>query len=90
MVEVKKSSFGSEVIVGENPVSRFLFANTRSAWIWLILRLYLGYSWLTAGWGKVGAEGWTGPNAGAAIEGYMRGALARAEEGDVAGWYAWF
>ncbi|WP_235848920.1 MULTISPECIES: DoxX family protein [Bacillaceae] len=90
MVEVKQGRFGSEIIIGENPVSRFLFTNTRSAWIWLILRLYLGWAWLTAGWGKVGAEGWTGANAGAAVEGYMGGALARAGEGDVAVWYAWF
>ncbi|MDG5789745.1 DoxX family protein [Evansella sp. AB-P1] len=89
MVEVKRGNRGSEVIVEENPISRFLFTNTRSALIWLILRLYLGYAWLTAGWGKVGAEGWTGENAGAAIEGYMQGALARAAEGDVANWYAW-
>ncbi|MBB5172597.1 DoxX family protein [Texcoconibacillus texcoconensis] len=90
MTNVNRGDKGNEIIVEENPVSRFLFSNTRSAWIWLILRLYLGYSWLEAGWGKVGAEGWTGENAGAAIEGYMGGALARAAEGDVATWYAWF
>lgn len=90
MVEIKKGPFGKEVIVGENPISRFLFSSTRSAWIWFILRLYLGYSWLTAGIGKIGKDAWTGANAGMAIEGYMGGALARASEGDVAGWYAWF
>ena len=81
---------GKEIIVGENAGSRFLFISTRSAWIWLIFRLYLGWEWLTAGWGKIGAEGWTGPGAGGAIEGFMGGAIARAEEGDVAGWYASF
>lgn len=90
MVEVKSGRFGKEVIVEENPLSRFLFANTKSAWIWLILRLYLGYSWLMAGIGKVGSDAWTGANAGAAIEGYMNGALARAAEGEVASWYASF
>ena len=55
-----------------------------------MLRLHLGYSWLTAGIGKVTSDVWTGANAGIAIEGFMGGAIAKAEAGDVAGWYAWF
>lgn len=90
MVEIKKGSYGREIVVEENPFSRFLFVSTRSAWIWLLLRLYLGYSWLMAGIHKVGSEAWTGSNAGAAIEGFVNGALSKVEGGDVAGWYAWF
>lgn len=81
---------GQDIIVEENPFSRWLFTNTTSAWIWLILRLYLGYSWLVAGINKVSSDVWTGENAGAAIQGFMGGALEKVEEGDVAGWYAWF
>lgn len=82
---------GHEIVVADNPVSRFLFSSTRSAAIWLIIRLYVGYQWLKAGWGKVTADAWTGENAGAAVSGFVRGALAKAEEGkDVAGWYANF
>ncbi len=90
MVKIESGKSGKEVIVGENPVSRWLFTNTTSAWIWLILRLYLGYTWLTSGWGKITSDAWTGENAGEAIKGFMGGAIALAEEGDVAGWYAWF
>lgn len=90
MVELRKSQFGKNVIVEENPVSKWLFSNTTSAWIWLILRVYLGYSWLMAGIGKVTSDVWTGDKAGVAIEGFMNGALAKAEAGDVAGWYATF
>lgn len=90
MVKIESGKAGKEVIVGENPLSRWLFTNTTSAWIWLILRLYLGYSWLTAGWEKITDDAWTGDNAGVAVEGFMKGAIALAEEGDVAGWYAWF
>ncbi|WP_245640099.1 DoxX family membrane protein [Paenibacillus dakarensis] len=69
----------------------FLFNSTRSSWIWLIIRLYLGYEWLTAGIKKVTSDAWTGKNAGVAVEGFMKGALAKAEEGkDVTGWYASF
>src|SRR5690625_5440555 len=90
MVKVEEGKIGREIIFDENPFSRWLFTNTTSAWIWLILRLYLGYSWLMAGINKVTSHAWTGENAGAAVEGFMYGALDKVEDGDVAGWYAWF
>lgn len=90
MVKVEKGRVGKEVIIEDNPLSKWLFTNTTSAWIWLILRLYLGYTWLVAGWGKVTSDAWTGEKAGTAVKGFMTGAIALAEEGDVAGWYAWF
>ena len=88
MVKLKSVKFGKEVVVEENPLSRWLFTNTTSAWIWLVLRLYLGFAWLKAGIGKVTSDAWTGENAGVTVKGFMGGALAK--EGDVAGWYAWF
>lgn len=33
--------------------ARWLFASTKAAWIWLVLRLWLGWEWFQAGWGKV-------------------------------------
>nr|WP_243458289.1 DoxX family protein [Sporosarcina sp. Te-1] len=79
------------IVVSENPVSRFLFSDTRSGLIWLVIRLYVGYSWFTAGLGKVQSEVWTGKNAGTALEGFIKGALAKSQEGgDVTGWYASF
>lgn len=83
-----------DIIIPENPVSRFLFSSTHSAWIWLIIRVYVGYQWLVAGWGKVNSEVWTGSQAGTALEGFIRGAIGKASTGgdhsDVAGWYASF
>lgn len=90
MVELREGKYGKEVIIEENPFSRWLFSNTRSAWIWLLLRLYIGYTWLMAGLGKVQDDAWTGANAGAAMEGYMTAVMNLAEEGGIAGWYAWF
>lgn len=79
------------VVIPENPVSKFLFSSTKSAIIWLIIRVYVGYTWLMAGWGKVTSDAWTGENAGAAIQGFIGGAIAKSQEGgDVAGWYATF
>lgn len=78
----------------EPPLSRFLFADTRLAPLWAILRLYVGYEWLHAGWGKLTnpAGVWVGAKAGTAVTGFVHGALAKAggEHPDVTGWYATF
>lgn len=82
---------GRNIIVPENPVSRFLFSDTRSAWIWLLIRLYVGYEWITAGWHKVTADVWTGDKSGTALQSFVKGAITKAEAGkDVAGWYGSF
>lgn len=90
-MSMKEELKGKNIIIPENPVSNFLFNNTRSGLIWLVIRLYLGYAWLTAGWGKVTSEKWVGSEAGAGLTGFIKGALGKAENGgDVSGWYASF
>ncbi|MCL5998548.1 MAG: DoxX family membrane protein [Chloroflexi bacterium] len=74
------------------PVARALFGNVKWAWIWLILRLYLGWEWLQAGLEKVQSPAWVGPQAGTALSGFIKGALNKTsgEHPDVQGWYAAF
>jgi len=78
----------------EPAISRMLFADPRLAPLWLLLRLYVGYEWLSAGWGKITnpAGVWVGEKAGVAVSGFLNGALAKTggDHPDVAGWYAWF
>jgi thiosulfate dehydrogenase [quinone] large subunit len=78
--------------VDDSPVAKALFGDVRWAWLWLILRLYLGWEWLQPGWGKLHNPAWTGSQAGAAITGFVTNALTKAggEHPDVQGWYAWF
>jgi thiosulfate dehydrogenase (quinone) large subunit len=40
-------------VIADPPLARFLFSDTRMAIIWLIVRVYVGYSWLDAGWHKI-------------------------------------
>jgi thiosulfate dehydrogenase [quinone] large subunit len=40
-------------VVADPPLARFLFADTRLAPLWLIVRLYVGYAWFDAGWHKI-------------------------------------
>jgi thiosulfate dehydrogenase (quinone) large subunit len=83
---------GKAIQIPEPPISRFLFADTRMAWFWLIVRLYCGWEWLQAGIEKWGKPGWTGPNAGAAIGGFVNGALQKTtgDHPDVNSIYAGF
>jgi thiosulfate dehydrogenase [quinone] large subunit len=80
------------VRIEESPVSRFLFSDVRMSWLWLILRLYAGYEWLAAGLSKVQSPAWIGANAGAAITGFVNGALQKTggEHPGVQAWYAAF
>ncbi|MDP9282702.1 MAG: DoxX family protein [Chloroflexota bacterium] len=44
-------------IISDPPLARFLFSDTRMAPVWLLIRIYVGWAWLEAGWHKVEAVG---------------------------------
>lgn len=60
--------------IADPPLTQKLFSNTRFAWIWAILRLYLGYTWLESGLGKLSNPGWT--QTGEVLEGFWQRAVA--------------
>ena len=78
----------------------FFFSSTKSAPLWFLVRLYVGYEWLIAGWDKVMNPAWFGGEAGAAVSGFVQGALRKTAEfclplpaachPDVQMWYASF
>lgn len=43
----------SPAVIADPPLARLLFADARLAPLWLIVRLYVGWAWLDAGWHKV-------------------------------------
>jgi thiosulfate dehydrogenase (quinone) large subunit len=80
-----------------SPVAKFLFSDTHMAWLWLLVRLYVGYTWFTAGWGKLtghsiapGSFGrpirggaWVfSAHSGVAMRGFVMSALSRANGPD--------
>ncbi len=80
------------IIIEESPVSKFLFSNTKMAWFWLVVRIYVGWEWLYAGYEKVINPAWVGSGAGTAMGGFIKGALSKTTGAhpDVSGWYASF
>ncbi len=56
--------------IQDPPIARFLFGDTRVAIAWLIVRLYVGYSWLEAGLHKIEDPAWT--QTGSALLGFWQ------------------
>ena len=92
MSAVAQVSKRSQVQLTDPPIAQLIFNDTRMSWVWLILRLYVGYEWFMAGWGKLFNPVWFGDKAGVALSGFIKGALAKTagEHPDVQGWYAGF
>lgn len=78
--------------ISEPRLSRVFFADTRFAWIWLIVRLYVGWIWFQAGIEKVQNPLWVGPKAGVALTGFIGRALEKTQGAhpDVQMWYGDF
>ena len=73
-------------------ILRFLFTDTRIAWLWLFVRLYVGYQWITAGFAKLtgysiaftafgkpeqGGSWVFGAHHGVALRGFLLGAISK-------------
>jgi len=50
---VKTTIVRKDTVIADPPLARFLFSDTRMAPVWLIVRLFVGFSWLDAGWHKI-------------------------------------
>lgn len=73
-------------------VATWFFVDKRSAWMWLLVRLYVGWQWFEAGWAKLQSPDWVGSTAGTVIHGFFLGALKKTTgtHPDVSLWYGWF
>jgi thiosulfate dehydrogenase [quinone] large subunit len=60
-------------VVTDPPIAQLLFGDLRLAWVWLPLRLWLGWSWLTSGWGKFQNPAWM--DNGSALKGFWERAV---------------
>lgn len=85
--------------VEQSWLMHFLTADKRSAVLWLVVRVYLGWLWISAGWDKFNNPAWFGKGAGAGITGFAQGALHKTAafcasgapcHPDVQDWYATF
>ena len=68
-----QSSAQNVIRISDPPAARALLESPKCSWIWLIARLYLGYTWLSSGIGKLSNPGWT--QTGEALKGFWERAV---------------
>lgn len=86
VTQTVQTTSGKEI--QDPPLARFLFSDTRMAPVWLIIRVLLGWDWLSHGLEKLGNPAWM--ETGVALQGYWERAVAIPETGRPAiafGWY---
>jgi len=65
-----------------------LLSHPLAAWLWLPIRVWLGWQWLNAGWEKFNNPAWL--QTGAGLKGFLMGATKLSATGTSAIHYAWY
>jgi thiosulfate dehydrogenase (quinone) large subunit len=101
-VREKEGEMKDTVTIEEPRFAKWLFNSTHAAFIWLVVRVWIGYQWMHAGWEKItGTDGgwhftmsstsWLRSSAG--LKGFAAYALTNTGKPHAAvnyGWYAAF
>lgn len=75
-------------IIEDPPIAQFLFSDTRMAIVWLIVRVLVGWSWLSAGLDKLGNPAWVAT--GDALKGFWTAAVQVPAAGRPPIAYGWY
>ncbi len=86
MVNVVTTRKGA--VVQEPSIITMLLNHPLAAWLWLPIRVWLGWQWLEAGLHKVESAAWM--QTGAALKGFLSGAVAAAANGQPVIHYTWY
>src|SRR5579859_7507133 len=76
-------------LIQDPPIARFFFQSTVAAWLWLAVRLYVGYDFVTAGWYKFNTPAWM-DGSGTGILGFWKGALGTTPSGAPVITFDWY
>ncbi|MDQ4075766.1 MAG: DoxX family membrane protein [Chloroflexota bacterium] len=75
-------------VVQDPPLAQLLFSNTKMAGLWLVVRVWLGWQWLEAGWHKVTDAAWV--DGGMVLKGFWTGAIQVPADGRPAIAFDWY
>ncbi|MCB0193432.1 MAG: DoxX family membrane protein [Anaerolineae bacterium] len=75
-------------VVQDPPAVQWLLSSPKAAWIWLVLRVWLGYQWIEAGLHKIHNPAWV--DTGVALKGYWENAVVIPEAGRPAIAFDWY
>src|SRR6266508_3703905 len=77
-----------DVTLPDPPLAHMLFSTTKFAWLWAIVRIFLGYEWVSASLHKISDPKWV--STGEALKGFWAGAVKIPEQGKPAITYDWY
>jgi thiosulfate dehydrogenase [quinone] large subunit len=75
-------------LVADPPIAHYLFNSTKSAPLWLALRIWIGLDWFYAGFEKAIGTGWL--DGGKSLLGFWKGAAAIPATGKAPITYTWY
>jgi len=88
LFEMRKEPGGQTIEIEGPAFTRFLFGNSRAGLFWLPIRLFVGFTWLEAGYHKFSGKGWL--DGGAALKGYWERAATVPDTGSPAITFDWY
>lgn len=75
-------------VVQDPPLAQLLFSDKRMAILWTVVRIFVGYQWLTSGFGKLTNPAWT--QTGEALQGFFLRAVTIPETGKPPVAFDWY
>ena len=75
-------------VLQDPPLAQFLFSDTRLAAVWLVVRVLLGWGWVSAALGKLGDPAWM--QTGEALKGFWTAAVQVPTSGRPPIAYDWY
>jgi thiosulfate dehydrogenase [quinone] large subunit len=88
LFEMRKEPGGETIDIEGPAFTRFLFGNSRAGMFWLPVRLFVGFTWLEAGYHKFSGTGWM--DGGASLKGYWERAASIPETGNPPITFDWY
>ncbi|MCB0046202.1 MAG: DoxX family membrane protein [Caldilineaceae bacterium] len=88
MATQKVVNASGDIVIPDPPFAHALFSTVRFAWLWLIIRLFLGWQWLEASTHKLNNPAWV--NGGEALKGFWTAAVQVPADGSPAITYGWY
>ena len=77
------------VLIQDPPIAQLLFQSTLASWVWLVVRTFVGWEFLDAGWHKLNTPAWV-DGSGQGIMGFWKGALGTTASGQPVITYDWY
>jgi thiosulfate dehydrogenase (quinone) large subunit len=75
MVNIEKVTDNrGRLLIQDPPIAQFLFQGTLASWVWLAVRVFVGWQFLTSGWGKLSGGKWL-DGGGASIMAFWQSAV---------------